>query len=163
MKGNGGAVRAPVDEMLAEIPAFQNAVNGDLDQVRHSYGGLARQDLLDHPGETRVSYPFQSSWGSISQKDVESADFKFGVGSFSYSVTGYAEAVRNADGSISESIHYQVHLADRFNFSDYKTFGTSGDGGNIDVSVSERDVNDLVRAGRAQEFDIRGSTGTRTG
>ncbi|KAF9890465.1 hypothetical protein FE257_005870 [Aspergillus nanangensis] len=139
--GNSGDDQpVTVENMLNDLPDFSKAAKAFIqNEATKAYESLGSSD------ETA----FVSKWENYYAAKDESWDWFFAIGGFSYSVSGTMEKV----GS-KVALKYRVHVFDRYNWDDGKS---------VDIGpfhFEDRELGELHLKGIAQEYVVRGTSGT---
>lgn len=95
---------------------------------------------------------FSSTWDVFYATKEVSLNWYFGLGGFSYSVTGVVTKAAAA-GNTAGSLKYQVHIFDRYNWDTGKF---------VDIGpfhVEDTELGRLHVVGLAREYIVRGSSG----
>ncbi|GAB3577939.1 hypothetical protein GCM10027445_44360 [Amycolatopsis endophytica] len=101
--------------------------------------------------------PFTSKWYGHYVSGAESKDWYYAMGGFRYSLTGVATVHPPAEpgGQPEIEVDYRTHVYDRYNWDHGKQTQIGP------VTISDDQMQELHRAGVAQEFDIAGSSGAQ--
>ncbi|WP_051259257.1 hypothetical protein [Schaalia suimastitidis] len=154
--GNSGKpLDANVDRLLTEVPSLQGKVDVRLNAVAADAVKAAQNAGASGP----VTYPFTTDWQSHYAQKSESENWYYATGGFQYAVAGTVTVYppSSPNGEWSSRYDYQVHMADRYNWDGNKgvTIGP--------VAVSDAQLQELHRAGIAQEYDLSGVSTVRSG
>ena len=148
--GNSGK---PIDMntngMLNDLPSLRGKVNNDL----KDYTNAALKDAKTSGYTGPVTYPFVTGWQDEYAEKSENANWYYATGGYQHATAGTITVY--PDGSYTYK--YQVHTADRYNWDGNKKTGIGP------LTVTDKQLQELHRAGIAQEFDLVGESSVRTG
>ncbi len=100
-----------------------------------------------------VTYPFVTDWQDEYAEKSENANWFYITGGYQHATAGTITVY--PDGSYKYA--YQVHTADRYNWDGDKKTGIGP------LTIHDTELQELHRAGIAQEFDLVGESSVRTG
>lgn len=135
--------------MLKELPSLQNNVNSDLNHMTSEAVEKAKTSGYTGP----VTYPFVTDWQDEYAEKSENANWFYATGGYQHATAGTITVY--PDGSYKYA--YQVHTADRYNWDGDKKTGIGP------LTIHDTELQELHRAGIAQEFDLVGESSVRTG
>lgn len=148
--GNSGK---PIDMntngMLNDLPKLQSKVNSDIE----SYVDKAVKDAKNSGYAGPMTYPFVTEWQDNYAKKNENENWFYATGGYQHATAGTITVY--PDGSYTYK--YQVHTADRYNWDGNKKTGIGP------LTVTDKQLQELHRAGIAQEYDLVGESTIRTG
>ena len=148
--GNSGK---PIDMntngMLNDLPSLRGKVNNDL----KDYTNAALKDAKTSGYTGPVTYPFVTGWQDEYAEKSENANWYYATGGYQHATAGTITVY--PDGSYTYK--YQVHTADRYNWDRGKKTGIGP------FTVTDKQLQELHRAGIAQEYDLVGESTIRTG
>ena len=148
--GNSGK---PIDMntngMLNDLPSLRGKVNNDL----KDYTNAALKDAKTSGYTGPVTYPFVTGWQDEYAEKSENANWYYATGGYQHATAGTITVY--PDGSYTYK--YQVHTADRYNWDGNKKTGIGP------LTVTDKQLQELHRAGIAQEYDLIGEFTIRTG
>ena len=148
--GNSGK---PIDMntngMLNDLPSLRGKVNNDL----KDYTNAALKDAKTSGYTGPVTYPFVTGWQDEYAEKSENANWYYATGGYQHATAGTITVY--PDGSYTYK--YQVHTADRYNWDGNKKTGIGP------LTVTDKQLQELHRAGIAQEYDLIGESTIRTG
>ena len=148
--GNSGK---PIDMntngMLNDLPSLRGKVNNDL----KDYTNAALKDAKTSGYTGPVTYPFVTGWQDEYAEKSENANWYYATGGYQHATAGTITVY--PDGSYTYK--YQVHTADRYNWDGGKKTGIGP------FTVTDKQLQELHRAGIAQEYDLVGESTIRTG
>ena len=135
--------------MLNDLPSLQGKVNIDL----KDYTSAALKDAKTSGYTEPVTYPFVTGWQDEYAEKSENANWFYATGGYQHATAGTITVY--PDGSYKYA--YQVHTADRYNWDGDKKTGIGP------LTIHDTELQELHRAGIAQEFDLVGESSVRTG
>ena len=148
--GNSGK---PIDMntngTLNDLPKLQSKVNSDIE----SYVDKAVKDAKNSGYAGPMTYPFVTEWQDNYAKKNENENWFYATGGYQHATAGTITVY--PDGSYTYK--YQVHTADRYNWDGNKKTGIGP------FTVTDKQLQELHRAGIAQEYDLIGESTIRTG
>lgn len=145
-----------VDNMLNDLPDFQNDVSGAEQYSVRQAIAAARNSGFDAP----VTYPFTTDWFGHYAKQSDDANWFYATGGFSYALAGTVTVYPPDDASSGvwrHEVNYEVHVADRYNWDGSKQTQIGP------FTVTDAQLQELHRAGIAQEYDLVGCSSVRSG
>ncbi|MFD0263786.1 hypothetical protein ACFVH7_36585 [Kitasatospora indigofera] len=156
LSGSGEPLGLDVEDMLKDIPDFQESVNTTLDG---NLPGWQAQALAEYNRTGKpVALVKDTGWQPMSATEGSSSDWYYAVGSFHYNTQAKIEVRPAAPGAPPEvTVTYQTHVRDRYNWDHGKQTYVPGMG-----IVTDQDIQRLHRTGLAQEFDMGGNSDMRT-
>ena len=148
--GNSGKpLDMNTDGMLNDLPSLRGKVNNDL----KDYTSAALKDAKTSGYTGPVTYPFVTEWQDEYAEKSENANWYYATGGYQHATAGTITVY--PDGSYT--YEYQVHTADRYNWDGGKKTGIGP------FTVTDKQLQELHRAGIAQEYDLVGESTIRTG
>ncbi|MEU6233241.1 hypothetical protein [Kitasatospora sp. NPDC047058] len=156
LSGTGEPLGLDVEDMLKDIPDFQDSVNTTLDG---NLPGWQAEALAEYRRTGKpVTLVQQTGWQPMSATPESSKDWFYAVGSFHYNTQAKIEVKPTSPGAPPEvTVTYQTHVRDRYNWDHGKSTEVPGIG-----IVTDDDMQRLHRTGLAQEFDMGGNSDMRT-
>ncbi|HJD84553.1 hypothetical protein [Kitasatospora aureofaciens] len=156
LSGTGEPLNLNVEDMLKDIPDFQQSVNTTLDG---NLSGWEAEALAEYRRTGKpVSLVQQTGWQPMSATPESSKDWFYAVGSFHYNTQAKIEVKPTSPGAPPEvTVTYQTNVRDRYNWDSGKSTDVPGVG-----RVTDKDIQRLHRTGLAREFDMGGASRTRT-
>lgn len=100
-----------------------------------------------------MTYPFVTEWQDNYAKKNENENWFYATGGYQHATAGTITVY--PDGSYTYK--YQVHTADRYNWNGNKKTGIGP------LTVTDKQLQELHRAGIPQEYDLIGESTIRTG
>ncbi|MET8542138.1 hypothetical protein ABZW03_15990 [Kitasatospora sp. NPDC004799] len=156
LSGTGEPLGLDVEDMLKDIPDFQESVNTTLNG---NVPGWEAEALAEYRRTGKpVALVQQTGWQPMSATPESSKDWFYAVGSFHYNTQAKIEVKPTSPGAPPEvTVTYQTHVRDRYNWDHKKGTDVPGVG-----YVTDDDIQRLHRTGLAQEFDMGGTSKPRT-
>ncbi|WP_052707163.1 WXG100 family type VII secretion target [Streptomyces rubellomurinus] len=157
LSGTGEPLKLNVEDMLKEIPDFQESVATTLDG---NIPGWEAEALAEYRRTGKpVALVQQTGWQPMSATPESSKDWFYAVGSFHYNTEAKVEVKPPASpGAPPEvTVTYKTHVRDRYNWDNGKSTDVPGVG-----QVTDRDIQRLHKTGLAREFDMGGASDART-
>ena len=149
LNNSGKPLDMNTNGMLNDLPSLQGKVNIDL----KDYTSAALKDAKTSGYTEPVTYPFVTGWQDEYAEKSENANWFYATGGYQHATAGTITVY--PDGSYKYA--YQVHTADRYNWDgDKKTVIGP-------LTIHDTELQELHRAGIAQEFDLVGESSVRTG
>lgn len=102
-------------------------------------------------GGQPVALEKKLDWNPQDTSPLFQPDGYFAYGSYAYTVTGVVKAVPDSEGDPKVSLDYQIHVADRYNWDQFKL---------VPMPDFFHGINH--KFGKAQEFDMEGSSKLRS-
>ena len=149
LDNSGKPLDMNTDGMLKDLPKLQSKVNVDIE----SYADKAVKDAKSSGYAGPMTYPFVTDWQDNYAKKSENANWFYATGGYQHATAGTITVY--PDGSYTYK--YQVHTADRYNWDGDKQTGIGP------FTVTDKQLQELHRAGIAQEYDLVGESSVRTG
>ena len=149
LNNSGAPLDMHTDGMLKDLPTLQEKVKTDL----KIYADAAVKDAKTSGHTGPVTYPFVTNWQPEEATGRENMNWYYTVGGYHHATAGTITVY--PDGSYTYK--YQVHTADRYNWDGKKNFDIGP------INVSDTELQELHRAGIAQEYDLVGESEVRTG
>ena len=149
LDNSGKPLDMNTDGMLKDLPKLQSKVNVDIE----SYADKAVKDAKSSGYADPMTYPFVTDWQDNYAEKSENANWFYATGGYQHATAGTITVY--PDGSYTYK--YQVHTADRYNWDGDKQTGIGP------FTVTDKQLQELHRAGIAQEFDLVGESSVRTG
>ncbi|MGX7824385.1 hypothetical protein ACTG9Q_04765 [Actinokineospora sp. 24-640] len=153
LANSGAPLTVNPDHMMRDAPGFQATVDDRATaEVRRIAADAAATGGYGRPVR------FDTGWQGHYITKGENKDWFYAMGGVQYAVTGVATVHPPATpgGQPIVDMNYQVHVFDRYNWDG----GKSTDIGPITIEDSQ--MAEMHRAGVAQEYDIAGSTDTKS-
>ena len=149
LNNSGRPLDMNTNGMLKDLPSLQNNVNSDLNRMTSEAVEKAKTSGYTGP----VTYPFVTDWQDEYAEKSENANWFYATGGYQHATAGTITVY--PDGSYKYT--YQVHTADRYNWDGDKKTGIGP------LTIYDTELQELHRAGIAQEFDLVGESSVRTG
>ena len=149
LNNSGRPLDMNTNGMLKDLPSLQNNVNSDLNRMTSEAVEKAKTSGYTGP----VTYPFVTDWQDEYAEKSENANWFYATGGYQHATAGTITVY--PDGSYKYA--YQVHTADRYNWDGDKKTGIGP------LTIYDTELQELHRAGIAQEFDLVGESSVRTG
>ena len=149
LNNSGKPLDMNTNGMLNDLPSLQGKVNIDL----KDYTSAALKDAKTSGYTEPVTYPFVTGWQDEYAEKSENANWFYATGGYQHATAGTITVY--PDGSYKYA--YQVHTADRYNWDGDKKTGIGP------LTIHDTELQELHRAGIAQEFDLVGESSVRTG
>ncbi|MBD0689749.1 hypothetical protein [Streptomyces sp. CBMA123] len=156
LSGTGEPLNLNVEDMLKDIPDFQQSVSTTLDG---NLPGWQAEALAEYRRTGKpVALVQQTGWQPMSATPDSSKDWFYAVGSFHYNTEAKIEVRPTSPGAPPEvTVTYRTNVRDRYNWDNGKSTDVPGVG-----QVTDRDIQRLHRTGLAREFDMGGASKART-
>lgn len=144
LKGGGESMQAPVGAMLSDMPWFKQASN---DTAKTATAAAIRAMPPGYTGPVAFQSDFANKVGDnpVRPSPRDNLDWFATLGTFSYQVSGVA----------TPSDHGNYSIAAATSIYDYYNWDTTG---KIPGIPQPSDLNDLHRAGMAQNFETYGTS-----
>lgn len=143
--GNSGdTLNIEPESMMKGLPEFRSAVKA----TAQNEAAAAWKKIA---GPASGESPFSSPWNNFYAEKGMSLNWYFGLGGFSYSVTGVVSKPNVAAGGPG-SLRYKVHIFDRYNWDNGKS---------VDIGpfhFEDTELGHLHLVGLAREYIVRGSS-----
>ena len=149
LNNSGKPLDMNTNGMLEDLPALQNNVNSDLNRMTTEAVEKAKDSGYTGP----VTYPFVTDWQNEPVHENESRNWYYATNGYRYATAGTITV--HPDGSYTYK--YQVHTADRYNWDGDKKTDIGP------FTVTDKQLQELHRAGIAQEYDLVGESSVKTG
>lgn len=149
LNNSGRPLDMNTNGMLKDLPSLQNNVNSDLNRMTSE--AVEKAETSGYTGP--VTYPFVTDWQDEYAEKSENANWFYATGGYQHATAGTITVY--PDGSYKYA--YQVHTADRYNWDGDKKTGIGP------LTIYDTELQELHRAGIAQEFDLVGESSVRTG
>ncbi len=149
LNNSGKPLDMNTNGMLEDLPSLQNNVNSDLNRMTTEAVENAKASGYTGP----VTYPFVTGWQNEYATKSENANWYYATAGYQHATAGTITV--HPDGSYTYK--YQVHTADRYNWDGDKETGIGP------FTVTDKQLQELHRAGIAQEYDLVGESSVRTG
>ena len=149
LNNSGRPLDMNTNGMLKDLPSLQKNVNSDLNRMTSEAVEKAKTSGYTGP----VTYPFVTDWQDEYAEKSENANWFYATGGYQHATAGTITVY--PDGSYKYA--YQVHTADRYNWDGDKKTGIGP------LTIYDTELQELHRAGIAQEFDLVGESSVRTG
>jgi hypothetical protein len=153
LDNSGKKLTVNPDEMMRDAGQFRSEVDKTVE---------AEMRRITAEAETNGTYgkpvQFSTDWNGHYITKAENADWFYAMGGVQYAVTGEATVHKpdHPGGQPRVEMQYQTHVFDRYNWDG----GKSTDIGPI--TITDDQMAEMHRAGVAQEYNITGSTETKT-
>ncbi|MEV7770676.1 hypothetical protein [Kitasatospora sp. NPDC086791] len=156
LSGTGEPLELNVEDMLKDIPDFQESVSTTLDG---NLNGWQAEALAEYRRTGKpVSLVHQTGWQPMSATPDSSKDWFYAVGSFHYNTEAKVEVKPTSPGAPPEvTVTYRTNVRDRYNWDSGKATDVPGVG-----QVTDHDIQRLHKTGLAREFDMGGTSKART-
>ena len=149
LDNSGKPLDMNTDGMLKDLPELRDSAESDLQQKINDATTNAKASGYTGP----VTYPFVTNWKDNYEDKSENQNWFYATGGYQHATAGTITVY--PDGSYTYK--YQVHTADRYNWDGDKKTGIGP------FTVTDKQLQELHRAGIAQEFDLVGESSVRTG
>ena len=149
LNNSGKPLDMNTNGMLEDLPSLRNNVNSDLNRMTTEAVENAKDSGYTGP----VTYPFVTGWQNEYATKSENANWYYATAGYQHATAGTITV--HPDGSYTYK--YQVHTADRYNWDGDKKTGIGP------FTVTDKQLQELHRAGIAQEYDLVGESSVRTG
>jgi hypothetical protein len=153
LDNSGKNLTVSPDEMMRDAGQFRSEVDKTVE---------AEMRRIAAEAETNGTYgkpvQFGTDWNGHYITKAENADWFYAMGGVQYSVTGEA-TVHPPDqpgGQPRVEMQYQTHVFDRYNWDGGKSTNIGP------ITITDEQMAAMHRAGVAQEYNITGSTETKT-
>lgn len=144
-----------VDQMLTDLPGLNNAVSQNVTAKAEEAVAAAQQSGATGP----MTYPFTTGWQGYYAGPSESQNWFYATGGFQHNTAGtvtvYPPSADNPEWTYSYD--YQVNVADRYNWDGTKSTQIGP------FTVTDASLQELHRAGIAQEYDLVGDSEVMSG
>lgn len=144
-----------VDGMLSDLPDFDKEAQASVEET----AGDAVKDAQASGFTGPMTYPFNTAWNPAYANKSESENWFYATGGYQYATDGtitvYPPTADNPEWTYSYD--YRVHAADRYNWDGSKSTQIFG------VTITDKQLQELHRAGLAQEYDMSGESSVRHG
>lgn len=142
-----------VDGMLHEIPSLHDGSQADAEVM----AGKAVEDAQASGATGPVTYPFNTPWTPEGPDDSE--NWFYATGNYQYATDGTVTVYPPTDDNSewTYTYDYRVHMADRYNWDGNKSTNILG------MNITDAELQELHRAGIAQEYDLTGESSVRSG
>ena len=149
LNNSGKPLDMNTNGMLNDLPELRDNTESDLQQKINDATTEAKASGYTGP----VTYPFVTNWTESYADKSENQNWFYATGGYHYATAGTITVY--PDGSYKYA--YQVHTADRYNWDGDKKTGIGP------LTIHDTELQELHRAGIAQEFDLVGESSVRTG
>lgn len=144
--GNSGSdLNVDPAQIASDVPQFEQAIQQTVDE---QVNAAIEQAVAN--GKYGEPIAFDSGWTGFYIGKEMSADWFYAIGGVQYRVTGTV-TVSPGDPPTAQ-VEYQHHVYDRYNWDEGKSTNIGP------VTIEDRQMAELHRAGLAQEYDIVGSS-----
>lgn len=119
--------------------------------------GKAVEDAQASGATGPVTYPFNTPWTPEGPDDSE--NWFYATGNYQYATDGTVTVYPPTDDNSewTYTYDYRVHMADRYNWDGNKSTDILG------MNITDAELQELHRAGIAQEYDLTGESSVRSG
>ena len=149
--GNTGSpLTVNVDQMLRDVPSFQEAAN-HLEQEARAEANKKIAAMGATPSNTNFSLEGTKSSDVYCSK-AESQDWFYAVGGFTHWYTAEVAIIVAEDGKINVQMIFKIFIHDVYNWDHGKSV-TIGP-----LTVTDDQMGRLHRVGLAREFDVNGNS-----
>ncbi|KAL9631144.1 MAG: hypothetical protein Q9164_006047 [Protoblastenia rupestris] len=140
--GNSGdELNISPESLMSDLPTFRTKVQA----IAQNSAAAAYKTIKGTSGEKA----FTSPWEVFYALKELSWDWYFGLGGFSFSVTGVVTKTSGGGGSLK----YKVHIFDRYNWDAGKSVEIGP------ITFDDTELGNLHLKGLAREYIVRGSSG----
>lgn len=148
-----------VDGMLEDLPDLRNDSRELVDSIAETAVTDAKENARKSDITDPVTYPFNTSWRSETADQNENENWFYATASYQYATEGTITVYppSDPDSEWTYSYDYRVHVADRYNWDGSKSTQIFG------YTVTDAELQELHRAGLAQEYDLVGQSSIRSG
>ena len=154
--GNTGHPRdVDVDGMLQDAPGMRNEAEDQVKERASEAVAAAKQSGGSEP----VTYPFTTEWKHYYVDKLESENWFYATGGCHYATAGTVTVYppSSPDGEWTYDYDYQTHMADRYNWDGQKSTQIGP------LTITDKQLQELHKAGLAQEYDLRGESSVQHG
>lgn len=151
LAASGEPLTVDVDRMLGDDQKLRGLVDQQITANRAAW----RQTALDafaQSGGAPVAVPIEAA----AQRTADTRNWYLAIGSHAFATSGVVTARPGPDGKPQVSIHYQVHIWDRYNWDPGKSTPIAG------TNIKDSDMAALHQTGLAREYDLIGRSTPRT-
>ncbi len=152
--GNTGAdLQVDPDLMLRDVPDLAAAYDAHIASLQAEANQTAHAMSISGSVSTSLQTPRMSD---VYCDKSASADWFYAIGGFTYWVTAEVTFTLQPDGTIQAEMVTQLHIFDRYNWDGGKAVTIGG------ITVTDEQLGRLHRVGLAREFEVHGSSTSRT-
>ena len=154
--GNTGHPRdVDVDGMLQDVPGMKRGVDKSVEAQAQAAITKAKEAGFSGP----VTYPFTTDWEDYYVNKSESENWYYATGGCQYATAGTVTVYppSSPDGEWTYDYDYQTHMADRYNWDGQKSTQIGP------LTITDKQLQELHKAGIAQEYDLRGESSVQHG
>ncbi|WP_315560860.1 hypothetical protein [Actinomyces gerencseriae] len=155
LQNTGSHQDMDVDGMLNDLPSLDN----DTQTAVTTMAGQAVDDAQASGYTGPMTYPFNTPWEHADANPIESENWFYATGGYQRATDGTITVYPPTDGNSewTYSYDYRVHTADRYNWDGDKSTEIFG------MTITDKELQELHRAGLAQEYDMSGESSVRHG
>lgn len=154
--GNTGDPQSmDVDKMLEDLPDLSDDTNADVTRMAEKAVEKSQETGATGP----VTYPFTTEWSQEYTDQSTQPNWFYATGNYKAATDGtitvYPPTDENPEWTYKYD--YRVHTADRYNWDGTKSTKIVG------VPITDKQLQELHRAGLAQEYDLVGESSVQHG
>ena len=154
--GNTGDPQSmDVDKMLEDLPDLSDDTNADVTRMAEKAVEKSQETGATGP----VTYPFTTEWSQEYTDQSTQPNWFYATGNYKAATDGtitvYPPTDENPEWTYKYD--YRVHTADRYNWDGTKSTKIVG------VPITDKQLQELHRAGLAQEYDLVGESSPQHG
>ena len=154
--GNTGDPQSmDVDKMLEDLPDLSDDANADVTRMAEKAVEKSQETGATGP----MTYPFTTAWDDEYATKQEDPNWFYATGGYKAATDGtitvYPPTDENPEWTYKYD--YRVHTADRYNWDGTKSTKIVG------VPITDKQLQELHRAGLAQEYDLVGESSVQHG
>ena len=155
LQNTGSHQDMDVDGMLNDLPSLDN----DTQTAVTTMAGQAVDDAQASGYTGPMTYPFNTPWEHADANPIESDNWFYATGGYQRATDGTITVYPPTDGNSewTYSYDYRAHTADRYNWDGDKSTEIFG------MTITDKELQELHRAGLAQEYDMSGESSVRHG
>lgn len=155
LQNTGSHQDMDVDGMLNDLPSLDNGTQNAVERTAEDAVEDAQASGYTGP----MTYPFNTPWERADATPIESENWYYATGGYQRATDGTITVYPPTDGNSewTYSYDYRVHTADRYNWDGNKSTEIFG------MTITDKQLQELHRAGLAQEYDMSGEPSVRHG
>ncbi len=154
--GNTGDPQSmDVDKMLEDLPDLSDDTNADVTRMAEKAVEKSQETGATGP----MTYPFTTAWDDEYATKQEDPNWFYATGGYNYATDGTITVYPPTDDNPewTYKYDYRVHTADRYNWDGDKSTHIFG------REITDKQLQELHRAGLAQEYDLVGESSVQHG
>lgn len=154
--GNTGDPQSmDVDKMLEDLPDLSDDTNADVTRMAEKAVEKSQETGATGP----MTYPFTTAWDDEYATKQEDPNWFYATGGYKAATDGTITVYPPTDDNPSWTYKYdyRVHTADRYNWDGDKSTHIFG------KEITDKQLQELHRAGLAQEYDLVGESSVQHG